>query len=467
MPSASVEFRSQFLIKNLEQLYHDYISRSSAIGIDRINRQVFEKNLKKEIELVVKKTKDGSYRFSQYKEKLISKGAGKPPRVISIPTYRDRITLRACCNVLQVAFSDSINLKIPQMVIADIKAALSSDQYSFFIKADVEKFYPSIDHNVLTHKIKSKIRKLQIVSLLQKAISTPTVPFPDKSKVSEKKGVPQGLSISNVLAEIYLHKFDLQMGLNTGVAYFRYVDDVLILCKESPEAVFEKLAAQLENDYRLHVHPLDGLSSKSRVGNVDESFSFLGYHFSDRLASVKLESIKRLEESLANIFTTYKYKEHGINSETLPLSDRIQKLNLAKTILVWRLNLRITGCIFENSRKGWIFYFSQIDEKNINQLWNLDKTVESLLKRFEINPSPYKIKTFVRTFFESHKKNPTSNGYIQNFDTVSVPEQRKILSQYFGLVSLSHVPDEKITKMFNQKIRRVTQELERDIQDLS
>ena len=467
MASASVEFKSQFLSQNLERLYHDYVSKSSAIGIDRINHQVSEKNLKREIELVAKKAKDGSYRFSQYKEKLISKGAGKPPRVISIPTYRDRITLRACCNVLQSAFSGSINLKIPQMVIADIKTALSTDQYSFFIKVDVEKFYPSIDHDVLTNKLKSKIRKVQVVSLLQNAVRTTTVPFPDKSKASEKKGVPQGLSISNVLAEIYLHKFDLQMDSNQDVAYFRYVDDILILCKENPDAVFANLAAQLKDDYCLTVHPLNGLNSKSRVGNADESFSFLGYHFSDRLASVKKESLTRLEESLANIFTTYKYKRHGIMSEAIPHLDRMKKLDLARTILFWRLNLRITGCVFENARKGWIFYFSQIDEQNINQLWSLDKTVERLLERFDIEIIPYKIKTFVRTFFESHRKNPTGNGYIPNFDTVSVLEQRKILSQYFAVANLDHVPDDRVTEIFNQKIRRVTQELERYIQDLS
>ena len=42
----------------------------------------------------------GTYAFSKYKQKLISKGAGKAPREISIPTTRDRVALRALSDFL-------------------------------------------------------------------------------------------------------------------------------------------------------------------------------------------------------------------------------------------------------------------------------------------------------------------------------------------------------------------------------
>ncbi|WP_227667153.1 reverse transcriptase domain-containing protein [Klebsiella variicola] len=42
-----------------------------------------------------------------------------------------------------------------------------------------------------------------------------------------EKGVPQGLSISNILASIYLQGVDNEM-LKFDVTYYRYVDDVLM-----------------------------------------------------------------------------------------------------------------------------------------------------------------------------------------------------------------------------------------------
>jgi RNA-directed DNA polymerase len=467
MVTASQTFKRKFTRKNLHCVYSEQISKTAAVGIDRINRHAFESRLTEEIGVIWNKANNGTYRFSQYKERLISKGAEKPPRVISIPTFRDRIVLRALCEVFQNIFEDSISQKIPQMVIADIKQAISTGEYSHFIKVDVEKFYPSIDHGLLIHKLKGKIRKESILKLIHDAISNATVPFADKQKCRVSKGVPQGLSISNILAEIYLNDFDKVMQANENYAYFRYVDDVLVLCKSDPESSFKEIADQLKNKYKLTVHPLAGAESKSRIGAIDEPFSFLGYQFLSRRALVKKESVARLEDSLANIFTTYKYRLTAIKQTSLDKKSREQRLETANAILMWRLNMRITGCVFENARKGWVFYFSQIDEASIQQLWKLDKTVKNLFCRFGVAPGPRKVKTFVRTFFEARCKQPTASGYIPNFDDASSDEQRNILASYFGVMSVDYLSDTEVKNLFNIKIRRATAELEQDIQEVS
>lgn len=78
--TAARRFAQQFADRNLHNLYENHISLTSAIGIDRLNRNAFEQRLSAEIAIISKKVKTGSYKFSQYKEKLISKGASKHPQ---------------------------------------------------------------------------------------------------------------------------------------------------------------------------------------------------------------------------------------------------------------------------------------------------------------------------------------------------------------------------------------------------
>ncbi|TFW30150.1 reverse transcriptase domain-containing protein [Duganella callida] len=461
--SAAECFQEVFAVDKLREIYEQYISLTSAIGIDRLSRSLFEPTLEREIEFISKKAAAGTYRFSQYKEKLISKGAGKCPRVISIPTYRDRITLRALCNVLKKTFSDSLNVKLPQHTVAELRAALASGQYAHFIKVDVTNFYPSIDHAILEAIVGQKIGETEILHLIQTAIECPTVAYPDRDRKKEIKGVPQGLSISNILAEIYLSSFDQWMADTHDVAYFRYVDDTLILTNGDPEALFEQVSAHLKGAYRLEAHALSA-GGKSVVGKISDEFNFLGYEFSDTRASVKLDSVRRLESSLAKIFTTYKYRRAAAFANPNPFS-REAMLERARKIFTWRLNLRITGCLFDDVRRGWVFFFSQIDDTSITQLQKLDKTIEVLCNRFAFQPAKGELKSFVRTFHEAKRSN-LAHRYIPNFDTTAIDTQRGLLKLY-GVENVDAMTDEQVNRAFKRRIRRETSELEQDIEGSS
>lgn len=459
-------FAIEFSQDKLLETYHARISKTSAIGIDRLGKGQFEQHLGQHIAVLSQKANSGNYRFSQYKEKLISKGARKVPRVISIPTFRDRIALRALCNVLHETFSAELSIEIPQAVIHEVKEAIKTGEFKFFVKLDIQEFYPSIRHELLVDRIKTKTGDGRLIGLLSAGIETPTVPFPNKAAAPNKKGVPQGLAVSNILAEIYLTTFDQNFTGKDGIRYFRYVDDILVLSKTEATSLVEEMSKRLHDDHMLSAHPLEAGGTKTACGPISDAFHFLGYEFRDQRCRAKVESVKRLEDSLADIFTTYKYKIQKIYSQPLDNNARQFALKVARNILMWRINLRITGCVFEGGRKGWVFYFSQIDEDHLEQLWGLDRTVDNLLKRFSL-PSNCRAKSFVRTFFETKRRNPTASSYIPNFDTTSVQQQRIILSSYFGLAHLDNWTDAEIGTEFAKRIRRITKELELDIQDNS
>lgn len=461
--SAAKFFAREYASEALKDLYEQHISLTCAVGIDRLNRSVFETRLNDEIELISKKAAVGTYRFSQYKEKLISKGAGRPPRVISIPTFRDRITLRALCNVLRATYSDDLDTKLSQHTIEQLRNELKSGKFAYFMKLDVTNFYPSIDHSVLRTALKQKVRKSAIKQLIDTAIQTATVAYPDGSKTKSSRGVPQGLSISNVLAEIYLLKFDKWAKGLLQVAYFRYVDDILILTKTDPQPLFATISSKLKEEYKLTVHDVEP-AGKSAIDIVKNQFQFLGYEFKNGNAGVKTESIRRLEASIAKIFTTYKYRRAAASA--LPhAAEREKALKKARLIFMWRLNLRITGCLYDKVRRGWVFYFSQIDETALEQLHHLDKTVQVLARRFSVTLTAKEIKSFARTYHETNRSN-LRHRYIPNFDTTSPPKQREILEMY-GVEGVAAMSDGRVNREFKRRIRRETSELELDIQGKS
>lgn len=106
MKTIREQFDSHFSEENLLRIFEENVVYSGGTGIDNINQYTFRQQLKPQIEIISRKMISGDYCFTKYKLSLISKGRGKPPREISIPTVRDRIALRAMCDFLQERFDE-------------------------------------------------------------------------------------------------------------------------------------------------------------------------------------------------------------------------------------------------------------------------------------------------------------------------------------------------------------------------
>ena len=60
-------------------------------GRDGLTPKTFIKEYEKMFDSIARRCLNGTYHFSPYKEKLLLKGRNKYPRVLSIPSMRDRI----------------------------------------------------------------------------------------------------------------------------------------------------------------------------------------------------------------------------------------------------------------------------------------------------------------------------------------------------------------------------------------
>ena len=470
MTYPSNNFKKFFTKKKLNELFNKEFSTSAVTGRDRINAENFKKEIDIHLKNIIRKVNNSTYRFSIYKEKLILKGANKNPRIISIPSLRDRIVLKSLFNILYESFN--IQPVLPQQIIKQLIISINDKSYYEFIKLDLSNFYGSIKHDLLLNSIYNKIKSKKILYLLNQALITETLPLDIKSKKKNhrKIGIPQGLSISNILAEIFLMDFDKWVKQRfSDSAYFRYVDDILVLCPRDKSAEYAKeIINKLSGkEYQLIVHPLEGNASKSILGNLDNGFEFLGYRYINSKFSVRKASINKLENNIAKLCTVLKYKK--VELEKSYSEDEAGFYNAYDFELKkfkWKLNLKITGCIYNNKRYGWIFYFSQLTDTKT--LYLLDGIVRNILIRFGLDADKIAPKGFLKTH-EIIQKSTRPNKYIPNFDLIKedVTKIRNELLNLFHEEFLINKTDNEIIYLFKKIMDKHTSDIESDLGSIS
>ncbi len=445
-------FRGCFDQVSIAETYVAKLAGTRAIGLDKVSAQNFSAKLVDEVRLISKKVLAGTYSFTKYKEKLISKGAGKAPRQLSIPTIRDRLTLKIICQFLFEVFPEA-KPELPQEKVDRLRQAVDAGTHQYFIKIDLKDFYPSINHKLLLSKLYKRVRAPQFKHLISSALQNPTAAEHQvKGASTNLCGVAQGLSISNVLAEIFMMDIDAEIRTVAPMC-FRYVDDIIILVDANPDIVCEQVCRILKKS-KLNPHPLGAVGSKTQVGLVSSGLDFLGYAIKPKRVSVRRSSITNFEGSLVEVFTEYK---HRLRTARTPAEKET-----ALRRFRWALNLRITGCIYKNQRFGWVFYYSQINDLGV--LRRLDNTVRKLFTRFGL-ATPPNPKRLLKAFYESKRTDKQSHWYIPNYDEMTLPKMRAFLIEVG--YKAEAFPQEEVLFNFHRLVRYATRSLEKDISNVS
>ncbi len=448
--------KAYFKASYLREIYEKKFQFSESKGIDRINGIQFRQQSESQIKVICEKCLRGAYNFSPYLELLKSKGRGKNPRVLAIPSVRDRIVLHVLKEILFKIFPECVPRKLANTHVHDIKKFTYGKHLSMIgvLHTDIENFYGSIDRDILLKKLASKIKSKKLLRLIIRAIETPIVPKnyrrEDLAKYVESKGIPQGLAISNILAAIYLYALDQEMQ-NSGFIYFRYVDDILIFASlEQINNAKNTLESKMV-ELRLKLN-----SSKTDTKAGDAEFDYLGYRFKLPKVTVKPKSVESFLLSVTAMFSRYIHTKQDKLKKIKYLSEK----SLKEAFLL-DLNEKITGAINENRRYGWMFYFSEID--TMNTLPQMDRVIESLFSRLEDfgRTAPPQLKRLSRAYYEA-RYSPTS-GYIHNYNDYKTPTQKiKFLSARGRLDSEKEYSETEINEMFENVRRRNLAELEKD-----
>lgn len=426
----------------LRSVFEDRLNDARFTGLDGISVSSFRRNVDAEVALISRKVLCGEFRFTRFREKLILKTSRKPPRQISIPTLRDAIALRALCDHITYQFQEC-RMRPPhdctKRVAIAAKRAAASD---CFLRLDVENFYPSIDHKILGTQLQKKGADTRTISLIERAIKNPTG-F-DNGDISDV-GVPQGLSISNILSMLYLE--DLDDYFSSNFQYFRYVDDLLLIVRDV-EAVnaHKEIADYMKSKLRLKTHDLDPKQAdKTSITPVEVGTEYLGYHVSSRGLKIRERSYKKMFRAIVGCLRPLKG------------TARIEQV-------LWRLNLIITGCRVEERSVGWVFFFRQ--STDVGQFQRMDAFVRQQLGIYGLQHKISSVKRFTKAYHET-RYNRDGTTYIPDFDNFTLADMIKTIHLVRGtsLERLGEMDRSEIEGIYWKMVKREVSKLERETVD--
>jgi len=181
--------------------------------------------------------------------------------------------------------------------IYNIKSILKDNLDLRIYRKDIYRFYESIDPHILINKIEynnniSFIGKRFILEFLSYCIDT-------------KLGLPRGIALSATLAEILLLDFDYVISNQKEVIlYFRYVDDIFIICPKNYETseqhIEDTLKKTLPNPLKFNTKGTKNQKLELTNDSVSRQikFSYLGYEFTlQKGANNKVNRVVHLDIS--------------------------------------------------------------------------------------------------------------------------------------------------------------------------
>ncbi len=249
-------------------------------GVDRVTVCRFERDLGRNLAQLQGELVSGTYEPLPVKRVLVPKPKGGL-RPLAIWTLRDRVAQRVVHDylvpIVEPRFLDcSYGFRPGRSVSDAVQAVIEARDASrrWVVDADIEDCFGSLDRRCLMKQVKAWVPEPVVVALIEKwfraRIYNPARGQPAMAAAS------QGGVITPLLANLYLHPFDIQ--ITRVVSYgtlVRFADDFVILCRRRREAEMALVAArQALGRLRLRLN-----SHKTQLVHFTQGFKFLGVFF--------------------------------------------------------------------------------------------------------------------------------------------------------------------------------------------
>jgi len=188
-------------------------ANGGAPGLDGKTIQAIEEHgVEQFLEGIRKDLKAGEYWPPPVRRKYIPKPDGKQ-RPLGIPTVRDRVVQAAVKLVIEPIFEADFEEcsygfrpgRSAQGALDAIRKAGNAG-HDWVVDADIEKYFDSIDHELLMEAVRQRISDRKVLKLIKRWLKAGVM---EDGKVSEpERGTPQGGVISPLLSNIYLGDLD-------------------------------------------------------------------------------------------------------------------------------------------------------------------------------------------------------------------------------------------------------------------
>jgi RNA-directed DNA polymerase len=345
-----------FLISKHQVLeaYRLVKANRGACGIDGIDFDKYEANLKGNLYKLWNRMSSGSYFPKAVKGVEIPKKNGKM-RLLGIPTIEDRVAqmvvkLNFEPLVEPIFYDDSYGYRPNKSAIDAVGVTRERCwKIPWVVEYDIVGLFDNIDHELMMRAVRGHTKEKWIILYIERFLKAPII-MPNGEKRERTRGTPQGGAISPVLANLFLH-YAIDRWITRRFPnnpWVRYADDGVIHCRTKEEA--ENILAELGKRMKecgLEIHPEKSRivycrSDRFRGHHGNETFDFLGYTF-------RMRSVRNAEGKFFNSFTPAVSK-----TAAKSFREKVRKLvKGTQAMTLEDLALQLNPVI-----KGWMNYFS-------------------------------------------------------------------------------------------------------------
>lgn len=292
------------------------IDGQKAVGVDKITKSEYGKNLDVNIINLHKRLMNGSYRPIPKREVLIPKANGKS-RPIAIAGFEDKLVDWCVGTILSEVYEPLFirnsfgyrKNKSAHNAIDAIYYTLESGIKANVVEIDFSNFFNTIPHRKLMKIVKKRISDKRFLGLIYRLL-TGEILKNTGDKIASTIGTPQGGIASPILANIYLNEVVDQWFIENYSNYnniiVRYADDAVFFFKDEDKA--QKFIKELKE--RVAAYGISLNSEKTHMLHMGKksrsSFNFLGFTFyRGKQASKKVLKIKTQKERLVKAIKAF------------------------------------------------------------------------------------------------------------------------------------------------------------------
>lgn len=253
----------------------------------------------------------GTYRHGSYKSFIVH---DPKKRTIHTSTARDRIVHQLIYQTLypfydNLFFTHSYSCRVDKGTQRAVlflekflrQASINYKRPIYVFHGDIEKFFDSVDHQILQGLLAGRISDEKLRQLLAEVIGSYASDraYSWDSKET-KRGLPLGNLVSQLFNNIYLHELDIFAKNQLRSKYYiRYADDFAMVSDSGDELLNckEKIICFLRKNLNLV------LNQNSKVRRLTSGIDWLGCRFYRRYKIIKPRTAQRMERNLGIRFS--------------------------------------------------------------------------------------------------------------------------------------------------------------------
>lgn len=298
----------------------------------------FESKLMTNVSSIVESLKNRSYEVSGYRLLVIRE---PKERNIYAPYIQDRLVQQMIYSIVE----PYLDMKMEHYSCAcrigkgvddaanKCQRIMRKRTSIWYVKLDIDKYFASIDHEVLRALIHKYIKDKELLYLLEKFIG---------SGFGEK-GIPIGNLLSQLFANLYLNEVDnfIRHQTNT-IDYIRYMDDFICFTdsKEEANKIKREIFDFVEQKLKLTID-----NRKVKLQQVKYGIVFLGRKITVKRQILSRTKTRKLRQNIKSyINSNMNIDLHHTFVNIIPKDD----IGFLKTILIQynRLELDETQMIY-------------------------------------------------------------------------------------------------------------------------